>query len=63
MAFPNKNNAIEWFDSHRKQVLQSNWLVDLDTEEVKNFLASLKIERFASFNYKQNHYSHIIVVF
>ena len=60
MAFPNNNNAIEWFDSHRKQVLKSNWLVDLDTEEVMNFLASLKIERFASFNYKQNHYSPFI---
>ena len=60
MAFPNRNNSIEWFDSHRKQVLQSNWLVDLDTEEVENFLASLKIERFASFNYKQNHYSPFI---
>ena len=55
MAVPSPNNVLDGFDIYREQVLSQPWNWGDSVDGVREFLASLSDERFASVRYRSPH--------
>ena len=55
MAIPSFKNVLEGFDVYREQILSQEWIEGISVEEVKEHLASLSDNRFASLLYRADH--------
>ncbi len=55
MAIPSPKNILEGFDTYREQILSQPWIAGISVAEVKEFLAGLSDEKFASLRYGADH--------
>lgn len=55
MAVPNKRNVLNGFEVYRERILSLPWIKGINIDEVREHLAGLENNRFASIQYKSSH--------